>query len=175
MVARCKVTLEKQIRCIGNAEEWETGGGRTGESRRQWEEERGGSRAAERCGGHWQSYWCDYQLLQFASHATDLHEQSIAMGLIEVNARLELEEQVQSRTKILGKYQLEWPETWRPSTRSPTERWMRSSPIGSTVIMDTSCRSTKAGGWWRRRQWQQWWCCYGNQHTWKFFLHRTVC
>lgn len=50
---------------------------------------------------------CDYQLLQFASHATDLHEQSIATGLIEVNARLELEEQVQSRTKILEKYQLE--------------------------------------------------------------------
>ena len=34
-------------------------------------------------------------------------ERSIAVGLIEVNTGLELEEQVQSRAKILGKCQSE--------------------------------------------------------------------
>lgn len=77
--------------------------------------------------GAWDMGWalaqllCDHQWLLFTSHAMNLHEQSMAVGLIEVNTGLELEEQVQSRTKILETYQPEWPEEWRPSSRSTTE------------------------------------------------------
>ena len=64
-------------------------------------------KAAETSGAHWHSYCVITSDCSSHHMQTNLHEQSMAVGLIEVNTGLELEGQVQSRTKILETYQSE--------------------------------------------------------------------